>query len=48
MSAAYVSSLEAGHLQPSLRTFAKLAVELRLTPQEIHLVILSEARQEIP
>lgn len=48
LSAAYVSSLEAGHLQPSLRAFAKLAVELRLTPAEIHLVVLTEARQELP
>lgn len=46
LSAAYVSALEAGHLKPSLRSFAKLAVELRLTPQEIHLIVITEATKE--
>lgn len=46
LSAAYVSALEAGNLNPSLRTFAKLAVGLRLTPPEINLIVLAEASHD--
>lgn len=43
MSSAYVSALESGRLQPSLRAFARLAIELRLSPREIAYVVWAEA-----
>jgi transcriptional regulator with XRE-family HTH domain len=43
LSAAYVSAFEAGKLRPSFIAFARLAVELRLTPAEIFLLVQSAA-----
>lgn len=39
LSAAYVSALESGSLKPSLAAFSRLAVELRLTPKEIFMIV---------
>lgn len=45
VSAAYVSRVEDGTIQPSLRAFARLATELGLSDQEIGIVIRQEAAQ---
>lgn len=43
LSSAYVSALETGRIQPSLRAFACLARVLRFTGPELGLIIHSEA-----
>lgn len=43
LSSAYVSALETGRIQPSLRAFACLARVLRLTGPELNLIMQSEA-----
>jgi transcriptional regulator with XRE-family HTH domain len=45
-SGSYVSKLEAGTIEPSLRGFARLAKALEMTPQEIYTVVLCEAAGE--
>lgn len=45
-SPAYVSALEAGNLRPSFESFAVMAVELRLTPGEIFLLVQNAALME--
>jgi transcriptional regulator with XRE-family HTH domain len=42
-SPAYVSALETGRIKPTLRSFAKLARELRLTGPELQAIIVTEA-----
>lgn len=44
LSSAYVSALETGRIQPSLRAFARLAAVLRFTGPELRLIINSEAQ----
>jgi transcriptional regulator with XRE-family HTH domain len=46
VSSAYVSRLEAGNLDPSLRSFARLAAALGLSPGEVWAVVLLEAAPE--
>lgn len=45
LSVAYVSSLEAGDLNPGFRAFSRLAAELRLTPTEIYVLVAAEAKR---
>ena len=45
VSAAYVSRLEADSLSPSLRTFARLAIALGLSPAEMWAVVVLEAQR---
>jgi transcriptional regulator with XRE-family HTH domain len=47
LSSAYVSALESGRLAPSLRAFARLAVELRLSPQELAFLVRAEAERPL-
>lgn len=46
MSASYVAKVEAGSLDPSVRTFAKMATELNLTDMEIAWLVRLIAAQE--
>lgn len=43
LSESYVGKLEAGTIEPSLRAFAKLAKELRMTQREVAAVLAAEA-----
>jgi transcriptional regulator with XRE-family HTH domain len=43
-SGSYVSKVEAGTLEPSLKGFSKLATVLNLTPLELLLIVHGEAR----
>lgn len=45
LSVAYVSALEAQHLKPSFRAFARLAAALRFTPGETYLIVQNAARE---
>lgn len=47
LSPAYVSGLESSRIAPSLRAFARLAVELRLTGPEMMFLIRAEADRPI-
>jgi transcriptional regulator with XRE-family HTH domain len=42
LSRAYVCKLEAGGVEPSLRTFAQLAVALEMSPYEVWTVVVNE------
>jgi ribosome-binding protein aMBF1 (putative translation factor) len=44
-SASYVQKIESGHAEPSLRAFAKLAHQLKLTGAEILLIVRREAQR---
>lgn len=49
LSPAYACKLETGHVaDPSLRAFARLAVELGMTRDEVWVCIVAEARREAP
>lgn len=47
LSPAYVGKVEAGHIQPSLRAFAHIAQALKMTPQEIWVVVTTEGTEPI-
>lgn len=44
-SDSYVSKLEAGSVEPSLKTFSRLAVALQLTPLEVWAIVACEGAQ---
>lgn len=44
LSEAYVKRLESGDMVPGLEAFARIAVELRLSAQEVYMIILAVAR----
>lgn len=44
LSPSYVSKVEAGEIEPSFRSFARMACVLRMTPREIYLCISQEAQ----
>lgn len=44
LSAAYVSALESGNLNPSFQAFARLAIVLRFTPAEIFFLVQTTAQ----
>lgn len=46
LSPSYVGKLESGEIDPSFRSFAKIAVVLNLTTAEIICCVLSDARHE--
>lgn len=48
VSTSYVSKLESGTLEPSLRTFARIAVTLNLTPLEVWAIVRWEAARGVP
>lgn len=45
LSASYVTKLEAGELDPSLKTFGKIAGVLKLTPMEVYFCVVLSAMQ---
>ena len=45
-SASYVGKVESGEIDPSVKAFAKLAIELKLSSQEIIYLIMEEAKGE--
>lgn len=46
LSASYVAKVESGELEPSLKTFAKIAVALNMTSQEILHIIRIEGERD--
>lgn len=47
LSAAYVFKVETGAIEPSLRSFARLAMALEMSPQEVWVCVANEARSGI-
>lgn len=45
LSESYVGKLEAGVCEPSARAFAKLAIQLRLKPAEVWVLLSREANR---
>lgn len=43
LSPAYVNKVESGQIEPSLRSFAKIARQLGMTQREVFLLICKEA-----
>lgn len=48
LSPSYVGKVEAGEIEPSLRAFARIAMALGLTSQEIRLCVLEASRTVTP
>lgn len=48
LSPSYISKIEAGEISPSLRAFARIALALHLTSQEIWLCVMEAAKTVIP
>jgi predicted transcriptional regulator len=48
LSESMVGKIEAGHLEPSLKTFARLAVQLRLSRSEIAVLVLLVGQKHNP
>lgn len=44
LSPAYVQALESGNLSPSFAAFSRLAVELRMSPSEVFVLVQNAAR----
>jgi transcriptional regulator with XRE-family HTH domain len=44
LSPSYVGKVEAGEIEPSLKAFGRIALALRLTPQEIWLCVVEAGR----
>lgn len=44
LSESMVGKIEAGSLEPSLRTFARLVVQLKLKPREVAVLVFLAAR----
>lgn len=44
LSPSYISKVEAGEIEPSLRAFSKIALVLRMTQQEIWLCVVQAAK----
>lgn len=43
LSESYCGKLEKGEIEPSLRAFACIAHQLRLSPREVHVLVMREA-----
>lgn len=44
-SPAYIGKVESGELEPSFKAFAKMAIVLRMTDQEILFLVVEEAKR---
>lgn len=45
LSESYIGKIEAGTVEPSFRSFSKIAVALDMNPQEIALLVTQEAER---
>lgn len=43
LSESYVGKVEKGHIEPSLKAFARIAKQLGMSPREIYVLVIREA-----
>lgn len=47
LSASYVTKLEAGELEPSLHSFARIAMATKMTQAEVFFCVVQESLREV-